>query len=212
MLVKPIIPKHSVDHTNRRPRTRARQSCDFVDDHLPLHPCYGNSGPRRSDDKRFVNHSPTLHFVAVVSGLTIASGLFSLSLTWCTCLVKYCRVVDLLGIMLNLAAGSVSVCFMLASNANNCKLLSMKAKWMKKGFRTQNKLEEMYNGPKNPECGEESKLSWVIGDECESMGLGCRFNRTASALCLLVVASLLVNLAFDRFVKRNIWSTCGEGM
>jgi len=63
----------------------------------------------RSENEKFMNHPPTLHLVAAVSGLIAAGCLFSVSLTWYTCLVKYGRVVDLLGIMLNLAAGSVSV-------------------------------------------------------------------------------------------------------
>lgn len=64
----------------------------------------------RSDDEKFMYHPPTLHFIAAASGLTVAGGLFGLSLTWYTCLVKYGRVVDLLGIMLNLAVGSVGAC------------------------------------------------------------------------------------------------------
>lgn len=62
------------------------------------------------DDEEFVAHPSTLLFVAAVGGLSITGGLFGLALTWFTCLVKYGRVVDLLGIMLNLASGSVGTC------------------------------------------------------------------------------------------------------
>jgi hypothetical protein len=71
----------------------------------------------KSNDERSKNHAPTLLFVAAVGGLTVGGGLFSLSLTWCTCLVKYGRIVDLRGIILNLAAGSVRVCIVLVISA-----------------------------------------------------------------------------------------------
>lgn len=67
----------------------------------------------KRDDEKFMNHPPTLLFVTVVGGLTITGALFGLALTWYTCLVKYGRVSDLLGILLNLAAGSVGDCLVL---------------------------------------------------------------------------------------------------
>lgn len=157
----------------------------------------------RSDNEKFKNHPPTLHFVAAVSGLTVAGALFGLSLTWYTCLVKYGRVVDLLDILLNLAAGSVSICHVsIVWQLTYWKLLAVKVKWTKEGCPTQDKHGEMYNGPKAPECGVNSKISWFIGDKCEDMGLRCRLGQVASILCFLIVALLLVTLAFSSFVKR----------
>ena len=59
----------------------------------------------------------------------------------------------------------------------------------------------MHNGPEYPKCGEEPKLGWLIDDKCENMGLRCRLSRVASVLCFLVVALLLLTLAFGSFVK-----------
>jgi hypothetical protein len=111
--------------------------------------------------------------------------------------------VDLLGILLNLAVVSVSVCLVLIINSDNCKLLAVKVKWTKKGCPTQDKREEMYNGHKQPKYGEESKLSWLIGDKRENMGLRCRLSRVASILGFLVAALQLLTLAFGSFVKRK---------
>ncbi|KAF1934140.1 uncharacterized protein M421DRAFT_415187, partial [Didymella exigua CBS 183.55] len=154
------------------------------------------------DAEKFLNHPPTLLFVAAIGGLTTAGGQFGLALTWYTYLVKYGRVVDLLGIVLNLDAGSVSVCLVLgARSLVDWELLAVKVKWIKEDCPTQGRWGEMYNGLREAACGEGSKMSWLIGDKCENVGLRCRFSRIASILCFVVAALLLVTLAFGSFVK-----------
>jgi hypothetical protein len=50
---------------------------------------------------------------------------------------------------------------------------------------------------------EGGGFDWLIGDKRANMGLRCRFSRVAALLCFLVVALLLVTLAFGSFVKRK---------
>lgn len=141
--------------------------------------------------------------MATVGGLTVAGGLFGLALTWLICLVKYGYVVDLPGVMLNLAAGSVSVCSVLRNKVlTKWKLLAVEVKWTKEGCPTQDKREEGYNGPTEAACGE-SKLDWLIGDKCENMGMRCRFSRVASVFSFIIVAMLLATLAFGGFGKKG---------
>ncbi|KAF3045575.1 hypothetical protein E8E12_010118 [Didymella heteroderae] len=111
----------------------------------------------KDNDETVLIHLPTLLFVSV-----------------------YGRVVDLLGIMFNLAAGST-----------------------KEGCPTQDKSEKSYNGPEHPECREEGKLDWLLGNKCANMGLRFRVSRIASVLCFIVVALLLVTLAFGSFIERK---------
>lgn len=70
----------------------------------------------------------------------------------------------------------------------------------------------MYNGLEIPKCGGESKLSWMIADKCENMGLRCRLSRVASILCFLVVALLLFTLAFGSFVKTRSGPPAAKGI
>lgn len=83
-------------------------------------------------------------------------------------------------------------------------MLAVKAKWTREGCPLQDERREIYNGPKAPGCGEDSKISWLIGDKCEDMFLGFMLSRVASILCFLLVALLLVTLVFGSFVKGHL--------